>query len=234
MRRLNQRLNQLAENEKNKREETSRFLSMLGHELKTPLAVIRALLANKKITPAMIEMANKSISEIDDVVSTSQMAEKVESDTVQVNITQCDLNDMLESLTEKHHLQGSVKLSPHTSPTINSDLILLNIILSNLIENAAKYGAGDKPIEIELSDTEERDTVILSVANDVRNDNWPDPDRLFDKYHRDRYAHRVTGSGLGLYLVKGFSGLLGIDIEYQPTKTQAVFRLYIPKEFSAK
>ncbi|WP_135076111.1 transporter substrate-binding domain-containing protein [Terasakiella sp. SH-1] len=228
---LNRKLNQMVTDEKHKREETSRFLSMLAHELKTPLAVIRVLLANKKITPEMIEMANASITEIDEVVSTSQMAERFEANALELSISQCSLDKMLEDLIEKQHVQGRAKISKTASAEIQSDPSLLKVILSNLIENAVKYGVPDKPIEIDLRDNSDQNTLILTIANYVDEKNKPDPQKLFDKYHRGNHAHRVTGSGLGLYLVKGFASLLEANIQYQPTQDKAVFYLSIPRNF---
>jgi signal transduction histidine kinase len=51
---------------------------------------------------------------------------------------------------------------------------------------------------------------------------------VFKKYYRSAGAHRKTGSGLGLYLVKNYMQLLGGQVSYSATDSQVEFGLWIP------
>ena len=219
----------LAQWEQHKNEEQSRFLAMLGHELKTPLAVVRMVLGSKRPTPALIQKAERSIDEMDCIIITSQEVGRMESGVVQLKQAECSLNQILDEITAAVHTTIPVQLSAQHSKVILSDCTLLRIILSNLIDNAAKYGDPERPIEITLSDIKEAGGVELSIANHPGAVGWPDRERIFEKYYRSPEAHRYSGSGLGLYLITGLTTMIGGHLRYQPTEEQICFRLNLPE-----
>jgi signal transduction histidine kinase len=67
------------------------------------------------------------------------------------------------------------------------------------------------------------------IENKPAYDDWPDADQLFSKYYRSQNAHRVTGSGLGLYLVDQFTRMLGGTVHYQPVHGKVRFTLTLPE-----
>jgi signal transduction histidine kinase len=110
-----------------------------------------------------------------------------------------------------------------TAFVIKSDLKLLKIIFSNLIDNAIKYGAADKPVVVTASLTEGK--VKMSVINQAHKGQMPDPALVFTKYYRAQWAHQQVGSGLGLYLIAQLAKMLGGQLRYSPQGQQVNFEL---------
>lgn len=114
---------------------------------------------------------------------------------------------------------------------MQTDPQLLFIVLSNLLENACKYSAPDTAIDLQAilqTDPAAPPSVTLTLSNLPGNAGWPDPEHVFDKYYRSPQAHRQSGTGLGLYLVKSLVHTLGGKIAYAPTDQQVCFVLTLP------
>jgi signal transduction histidine kinase len=62
----------------------------------------------------------------------------------------------------------------------------------------------------------------------------PDPGRLFEKYYRSAGARQQSGSGLGLFLVRGLLELMGGVIHFEEDDGRAVFEVWIPAEPTAR
>ena len=56
----------------------------------------------------------------------------------------------------------------------------------------------------------------------------PDTTKLFSKYYRSPGARSKSGSGLGLYLTRSISQLLGAQLSYQVERDQVEFSLWVP------
>jgi signal transduction histidine kinase len=123
-----------------------------------------------------------------------------------------------------------LQLIAEPAPDVESDRHLLKIILSNLVDNALKYSAPGSHIDcrIERAESEGQAHIRFSIENQAGPAGLPDPDKLFDKYYRSPHAHRYTGSGLGLYLVRYLSELLGVRLSYDQIHQRARFTLWIP------
>jgi K+-sensing histidine kinase KdpD len=114
---------------------------------------------------------------------------------------------------------------------LHTDRQLWFIVLNNLLENACKYAAPDTPIEIRMEmrdDTNGAAHLQLTVSNPPNQANWPDPEKIFDKYYRSPQARRQAGTGLGLYLVRNLMQVMGGQIDYAPTKDSVRFVLQLP------
>jgi signal transduction histidine kinase len=68
------------------------------------------------------------------------------------------------------------------------------------------------------------------VSNQVGKAGLPDAGRLFEKYYRSPQAQRVSGSGLGLFLVKGLLDLMQGRIGYEVRGQQVIFSVWLPLE----
>jgi signal transduction histidine kinase len=214
--------------ERSKRQEKERFISMLTHELKTPLSVL------------------KLAYESGDVIKTDKHVEGALKDINDV-IDRCALEDQLENqgfklLVERHSLKRIVyqKISEYEIADrfkftvgdlwIDSDLNLLRIILGNLLDNAIKYGDENNSI---LVDAKVQNQIItLTVTNTVGEVGLPDEEKIFTKYYRAEKAHKYTGSGLGLYLVINLIKLLKGQARYfiSMDRKLITFELTLPEK----
>ena len=208
--------------------EQSLMLSMLSHELKTPLSVLRSVLGIKRMTPELLKLGVDSIHEMDQIIEKSREANRLESDDMQIHAEDCDLVQLLEQITTRESGRSQLRASS-PSIVIRTDVSLLRIILKNLIENAEKYGDPLWPVEISIDRIAgARDGVQVMVTNHIGEAGLPDPDHMFGKYRRGARAHRFSGSGLGLYLAHGFSQRLGAQLHYVPSEQQVCFKLVLP------
>ena len=70
--------------------------------------------------------------------------------------------------------------------------------------------------------------VNLLVTNQVGPLGKPDPERVFKKYYRNTSATKISGSGLGLFLVHELVGIMGGTIAYLPEENAITFVVWIP------
>ena len=71
---------------------------------------------------------------------------------------------------------------------------------------------------------------LWQVDNEAGPAGLPEPDRLFEKYYRSPSARRLSGSGLGLFLVKGLLNLLQGHIDYTTRDGRAIFNVWLPQQ----
>lgn len=219
--------------EQARRLEKERFLSMLTHELRNPLTVIRLLTDRRSSDGGAVEKAAIDMAK---VIERVEQSEKLEQSAAEILHSPVNLKDVLEDLAGANDIRGRLDLRLASGLTVNSDETLITRILANLIDNAVKYGFPSSPVTVEASHEtrNERAGVALSVSNESGEAGLPNEERLFSKYYRGQGAQRQPGSGLGLYLVKGWVEMLGGSIAYKRgTSTSgsslATFILWIPQ-----
>ncbi len=99
---------------------------------------------------------------------------------------------------------------PSDLPLISVEPTLIVQILSNLLENAAKYTPPGTTITICAVACEEK--MMIAVADDGPGFPPGDPDRLFDKFQRGRSESNIVGVGLGLAICRAAANLHGGNI----------------------
>lgn len=216
--------------EQNNLTQQHRFMSMLSHELKTPLSVIRLILGFKKITDSDKQSGLKSAMDIDAVIDRCLQADQLEQQYIHLKNQPCQLAEILSELCTTAPSPQQLVMEYDTLPIIDTDYILLRIVLSNLVDNALKYSAPDTAIRINaiVWTQHNRSGVLVTISNQAGVAGMPDAQRVFSKYYRSEGAYSKTGSGLGLYLVSGMTKLLNGTVRYCPTHNDVRFELWLP------
>ncbi len=211
---------QRAENERQ-----SKFMAMLSHELKTPLAVIKLAVDSGLKNNRYETHANKAITDLNQIIDRSVQMSRLDQGTYPIQKTELNVSDLLQSLlgVQAHRFE----LVMPSNLKIQSDPFLVQIILGNLIENALKYSKEESSISIEFKETE--DQVVMTISNLPNIAGMPASDLVFDKFYRSSNAHHISGSGLGLYLVKALTEMLNGSIAYEPKSGWVKFILCLPK-----
>jgi signal transduction histidine kinase len=211
---------QRAENERQ-----SKFMAMLSHELKTPLAVIKLAVDSGLKNDRYESHANKAITDLNQIIDRSVQMSRLDQGAYPIQKTELDVGELLQSLlgTQAHRFD----LDMPSNLKIHSDPFLVQIILGNLIENALKYSKEESSISIEFKETD--DQMIMTISNLPNIAGMPASDLVFDKFYRSSNASHISGSGLGLYLVKALTEMLKGTIVYAPKSGWVKFILCLPK-----
>jgi len=218
--------------EQQRRQDQTQLLSMLMHELKTPLSVIDMAMNNRSTDSEYGSYVNRAISNIkgilDRCIQTDRMVErefKLQSETL-------DLSDQLRHwLQDRNQSNERIAQSIEPGIVLCSDMQCIQIIANNLIDNALKHGDVQSQVQITLiqqASQDHRAGLLLSVINQPGPSGWPDADQLFTKYYRSSHAKRQSGTGLGIYLSYKLAVQLGGELRYRPDPQHIRFELWLP------
>lgn len=192
------------------------FISLMSHDLKTPVAKIAGIvdLLKMKLGPQneatdLVHKISDSTKELNSFINSILDLTKIESQNLTIRKESKDLNKIIEATVEKLQFEANAKnieLSEELSPLypIQIDVILMNRVISNLIENAIKYSGEGKSVWIKTWD--DADWVYVEIKDNGPGIKEEDINHIFDKFYRVKNdsTHVIKGSGLGLYLVKYF------------------------------
>lgn len=214
-----------------RRDDQDRFMSMLSHELKTPLSVVRMTLGLRgPISDSSRLLAQQSVQDMDGIVERCLQVDRLDHRRRQRTREACQIEDLLFNLCTKLAESERLQINVDSMPTCVLDTQLLRVALSNLMENALKYSPADSVVQVSATAQtwRHRKGVFLSVMNEPGGAGLPDPDQVFKKYYRATGARSRSGSGLGLYLVRGAVRRLGGWVRYAPDAGQVGFEVWVP------
>ena len=201
------------------REEYRReFLGNVSHELKTPLFTVQGYILtllegavnDKSIRNKYLDRANKGVERLIDIVKDLDMISKLESGEFNLNIETFNIieiiqgvYDLLEMKAKKRNIMLTFDKIYSTPLLVRADLNRIEQVVTNLVENAIKYGKphGQTTVSIQnYNDT----SFVVHVKDDGEGVKEANTSRLFERFFRvDQSRSRDQGgSGLGLSIVK--------------------------------
>jgi signal transduction histidine kinase len=215
------------------------FLSLMSHDLKTPVARIQGLaemvLRHGQMLPQQEEELRQIIAStesLDKFISKILNLTKVESNEIKLNRKSKDINKILEQCVKKLEFQAKskniqIELDLYPLFPIQVDAALLIQVFTNIIDNAIKYSPEGSFIKISSKEIGEFVEVIVEDSGPGMT--AEEKDQLFTKFFRGKNAllEQNKGSGLGLYLSKYF-------IELHEGKLFAESQLGSGSKFSVK
>jgi signal transduction histidine kinase len=208
--------------------ERDMLMSMLTHELQTPLAAIQMSIATKNVQYEKMADVTQAVQDINSILSRCLDASRIEANTIHPVLSDVDMVSLVQDLIKASSDSHRYHLDAVADVQIRTDQGLLQIILLNILENAQRYSLPKKEIRVHLCPLEKQDGVEITVVNCVPNGEWPDIEKLFNKFYRGTHAHRVSGSGLGLYIVKALVEKIGGRITCEKAEPDICFRLVLP------
>jgi two-component system sensor histidine kinase KdpD len=117
----------------------------------------------------------------------------------------CDIQDVvgvalreIQEILQEHQLQIDI---PPDLPLVKVDFALMEHVMINLLENAAKYSPPDGSINI--SARRSNGSLLVTVADHGSVIPAPDRGHVFDKFYRAESSKHLSGTGLGLSICKG-------------------------------
>lgn len=216
-----------AETEARQRSDQRRFIDMLAHELTTLIATVRL---NLSASTPQREAIRRATSEMQGIVDRVVQAGQLDQKDFSSRPVSLDPQHVLEQVVDLLQLSGEVQLSGQPGIRLNTDPLLLNATLNNLLDNARKYHLHGTVIALHYQrhTHEGRHGVLFSLANEPGPAGWPDEKQIFQKYYRSPGAKRMAGSGLGLFLVQHMVEQMGGYIHYSPRENQVCFDVWLP------
>jgi signal transduction histidine kinase len=217
---------QNAKNEKEHRMLQGNFLAMLSHELRTSLTVLRMAIETQPMKPENLVKARRAMGSMGEVIDHSIHVEKLTEGKVVIERLPCDLAVLVQAVIADSREPTRMRFDFQGPCYINTDSRLLRIVITNLVDNALKYGHAEELVQFELSATNS-DHPCIVISNAAGLAGLPDPQRVFEKYYRAPGAHAFTGSGLGLHIAFSLSRMLGAVLSYKPSGELVVFELHL-------
>ena len=213
-------------------EDQGRMVEMLGHEIKTPLAVLQFAIDEWVTDDKEREKVNESIDQIKTL--TERSIDAILQSRTEVTFETVDLIPLIHRQVNSTNEPDRFSLSIPDVAVIYSNALMIEQVFGNLFDNALKYGKDSSPIEviIRLSEQErlgkESGGFEITISNQVGLAGLPEPEMVFKKYYRAEGSKSQSGSGLGLYLVQAFIRFLNGEIDYRCRDNRVEFVLWLP------
>ncbi|MCU1577569.1 MAG: sensor histidine kinase [Leifsonia sp.] len=231
---INQMFDRLEESSTSQR----RLLDDVGHELKTPITIVRGHLELLDAgRPDDVEgtraLAIDELDRMSDLVSEiSLLAESRAPDFVTMN--EVDLGLLTESVRVKASALAPERewmIDRAAVGTVRIDARRITQAWLQLAENAVKYSAAGLPIAIgsDLSPARTGDMLQIWVQDGGPGIPLEDQARIFERFGRLESSRRADGSGLGLSIVTAIAQAHGGDVDLVSTpETGSTFTIRIP------
>jgi signal transduction histidine kinase len=211
-------------------EQQGRFIDMLTHEIKTPLTVATMNLDAMRLNNVHSERIQRALGTINQIVERTRLSDLMEHERMLPQLRSTSLPELIHACINGSHHPQRIHASIPENHSVTTDPTFLSIIVSNLIDNALKYGREDAAIALTLTPGMRRNDngFIMRIKNEIGTSGTPDQKQLFEKYYRHPLAQGKSGSGLGLYLSKKIAQLLNCDLTLNTTDTTVEAILWIP------
>lgn len=208
----------------------STFISVVSHELKTPVALIKGYVAtlrredvhwDRAVVDDSLQVIEEEADRLAELIENLLDASRLEAGGLKLNLLDVNLPALASRLverfrtqTEKHQFEV---IFPDDFPSVVIDEERMRQVLSNLISNAIKYSPDGGKIEI--SGRSQPDQIVICVQDQGKGIQKSDAPHIFDRFYRAYEASRTSkGAGLGLYLtraiIEAHHGRIWVDTRY--------------------
>jgi len=203
----------------------SALLSAIAHDFGTPLASIigssSSLLSygstySPAVTHELLSTIMEEAERLNRFVKNVLQMNRLEAGVMAPRLQWADVEDLVSTSLdaahrrlENHEIYVDVESK---LPLINVDFVLMESVLVNVLDNAAKYSPSESSIQITAR--REHEDVLIDVTDSGRGIAPDDLGAVFDKFYRAKHRDRtVPGTGLGLAICKGIVDAHGGSIE---------------------
>jgi PAS domain S-box-containing protein len=229
-------------------EQRSTFISVISHELQTPIAIIKgyaSTLARQDVSfdAAAVHTRLMAIEEeadrLNKLVGNLLYASRIQAGGLQMDISSLELEPLIRSVvrrTEVRTMDVDFILNiPSSLPAVMADRERIEEVLQNLLDNAIKYSPRQRKITISCRATGEE--VIVSISDKGMGISLRDQEQIFQRFQRvgNPLAQVTPGAGLGLYICKAIIEAHGGHIWVESRLHQgSTFSFSLPREEKAQ
>ncbi len=205
----------------------STFISVISHELKTPVALIKGYAGtlrrddvawDDEIVHDSLEVIEEEADRLTLLIENLLDASRLQTGGLELKRTDVAMEPFAERFAERFRMQTTkhtiVVDFPPNFPAVKADEDRMGQVFLNLLSNAVKYSPEGG--EIRITGQIRADQVIICVQDEGPGIAPGDIPHIFDRFYRSEEASRTTkGAGLGLYLtraiVQAHGGRIWVD-----------------------
>jgi K+-sensing histidine kinase KdpD len=220
-----------------RRQTYENFVTMLLHEIKTPLSIIQLAAASLgrymlPLTPEVkrVESIQKSVIEINQTFNKCMQAIDVDNNSLNYDPSEFNISVLFDELNRSME-SDRVVYSMNQNFTLFTDFVLLKTILSNLLTNALKYGKEETKVRLDVTLNQANPKEYLFKVTNMPSDvGQPDEDKVFQRFYRAESAKKFSGSGQGLWLAQQLAMEMNSKIELTRSTDLTCFTLYLSQD----
>lgn len=191
----------------------------IAHEIKTPIAIImgaaETLLADNNMPEDLAKKFLTKIytgsSRLNNIINQTLELYRVENTGVSIE-EKADISLIISNII-LHDTNKAVRYNNKVNKEYNIDSYHVEMILTNLINNAVKYSNGDI---IDVSIYEENSALIIEVADMGPQIAEKERSRIFERFYTVSKSRKNSGFGLGLSIVKHIAFMYGGSAKVYP------------------
>ncbi len=188
------------------------FMMAITHELKTPIAVSKLNLEtmqkhklDETKQQRLIQNTLQEANRLNDLCNNLLLSSQIEAGGTVSTPEEIDMASLLQKTVQDYTVRYPERIIESRLEDyvpVNGDPVLLQMAVSNLIENALKYSPKEKPVRLLLGKTD--NNAVVQVIDEGPGIAEAEKKKIFDKFYRvgNDATKKAKGTGLGLYLVK--------------------------------
>ncbi len=229
--------------EREQEEQRSTFISVISHELQTPIAIIKGYASTLARADAMLDQEalhsrliaiEEEADRLNKLVANLLYASRIEAGGLQMEVAPLDLASLVEGVVRRFRAKSpdfTVTVDiPANLPTVMADRDRIEEVLQNLLDNAVKYSPERRTLTVACRAT--GDEVIVSVSDSGIGISLRDQEQIFNRFRRvgNRLTRSTPGAGLGLYICRAIVEAHGGSIWVDSTLHQgSTFSFSLPR-----
>ena len=217
------------------------LISNITHEFKTPIATLSAAIEamtnfntanDRQKTRTYLDISSLQLKNLNAMVEKLLETATLDSEKLLLHKEETDIVCLVEKLVDKYKLIAQKKNLQFSSNSKNLNLKIdtfhLENAISNLIDNAIKYGGNNIDIILRNGLT----TVEITMKDNGNGIDKSQHDKIFDKFYRipKGNVHDIKGFGIGLYYTRKIIEKHGGTIRLQSNPGNTIFEIRLPNE----
>ena len=197
---------------KKENQRKNEFISMVSHELKTPLTsalgyiqISKGKLADSppRDTVNLLERTEKQLRKITRMINGFLNVSRFETGKMQIDFLEFDMTELMKEIELEARDGGTTHQINFTNSgdlKVKGDQDKIGQVIQNFISNALKYSADGTNVNVNCSRLE--NNIVVSVTDEGIGINEEDLPRLFERFYRsgDKTIENISSFGIGLYL----------------------------------